>query len=201
LKDRTKGGLIKVAESYHQNQYLSQNVERVFKVAALPDELEEVRGYWKTKMDLKVGDTVIVSYYDSLFSKVIKTDDGKEYRMILYYDIITAIRKNKLYPINGYLLFTPVYATFKSKIDLAKPAMRVIDYRYGYIEHTSYPNYYYTKSYGGDLDKDIDVKKGDTVIFLNEFKKFAPILEHSIHKTLDKEYYYCQRCKIAAKIA
>jgi co-chaperonin GroES (HSP10) len=199
FQEKTKGGLQRVAESYHRDQYLTQNVERVFEVAELPEELTEVRGYWKTKIDLKKGDKIFVQYHDSLFAKVIKTADGKEYRMILYYHIIAALRKEKIIPVNGYLLFTPVYQTYKTKLNLAAPSLKVIDYRYGVIEYTSYPNYYYTKSTLENADEGIDVKKGDKVIFTDEFNKFAPELENDIYKILGKKYYYCQRCKIAAK--
>ena len=196
FSDKTKGGLIKVAESYNRDQYLTQNVERVFEVVKLPDYLEEDRMFWDTQIDLKIGDRVIVDYFDSLNSKVIKTDDGEEYRLILYYGIITAIRGGKIIPLNGYLLFTPIYSTLKTALQLSPGTLKTIDYRFGIVEHISYPNKYYNKGEKKNLDKGINIRKGDKIVFLNEFRKFAPILEDKIYKTLDKSYYYCHRYKV-----
>ena len=201
FEDKTKGGLIKVAPAFNRDQYLTQNVERIFDVVKLPSALDEDKMFWDTRIDLKIGDRVIVDYFDSLNSKVVITDDGQEYRLILYYGIITAIRKEKIIPVNGYVLFTPIYATLKTPLHLTSKTLKTIDYRFGKIEHTSYPNYFYNKGERQNLDKNININKGDVVIFLNEFRKFAPVLEDKIYRTLDKEYYYCHRYKIGGKVA
>ena len=206
-----KTGLIKATHKYHQDQYLPQNVERVFEVVALPDELDETLDhYWHTQIDLKVGDYVIVDYFASLFSNVILTED-QEYRAILYYKIITKISQSKIggswdkiQPINGYVIFTPVYEKLPKYVIVPDSAKR-IDPRYGMIQYTSPANEYYIREKKEYLDQGINISKGDQVMFIKinenvDPKKFAPILEDEVHKVLDKMYYYCQRNRIAAKM-
>jgi co-chaperonin GroES (HSP10) len=199
FEDRTKGGLIRRAESTNRDQYISNNVERIFEVVKLPKELDE-KGFWKTRIDVKVGDIVVVDYFDSLNSKVIKTKDEEEYRFILYYGIVAIIKKEKLVPINGFILFTPIYLKYKTSIIVTEKSKMIIDPRFGRVEYTSFPNYYYDKGEIQNLDKDIDIKKNDIIVFLNSFKRFAEKLEDDLFRTLDKEYYYCHRYKIAGKI-
>lgn len=207
-----KTGLIKATHHFNRDQYLPQNVERVFEVISLPDKLDENIGhYWHAEIELKIGDYVIVEYFASLFSNVMMAD-GYEYRAIPYYKIITKIEQSKnggiwdrIQPINGYILFTPVYEKMPDFIIVPDSAKR-IDPRYGMIEFVSPANKYYLREKKEYLDQDIKIKKGDKVMFIKVHEnvdptKFAPILENKMHKVLGKMYYYCQRSRIAAKMA
>jgi co-chaperonin GroES (HSP10) len=198
ITDLTLGGIQRTTESWNRDQFLTENSERIFEIISLPDKLKGCKGKWKTQIDLQVGDKVVVQYYGSLNSKVIKTQDC-EYRFILYYDIITKVYPDKLIPINGYILFTTLKLAFNTNLVIPEYA-RKTDPRYGIIEHISPPNEYYIREKNYNYDKGIDIKVRDKVIFIMPIDRFAPILEDKKYRTLDKEYYYCQRHRIGAKI-
>lgn len=198
ITDLSKGGIQRTTEAWNRDQFLTENVERIFEVVALPKKLNGVKGKWKTKLDLKVGDKIIVQYFGSLNSKVIKTPEA-EYRFILYYDIITKVYPDKLTPINGFILFTTLKLAFETNLIIPEYA-RKIDPRYGIIEYTSPPNEYYMREKDFDYDKGVDINVGDKVVFIMPLDRFAPILEDKKYRTLDKEYYYCQRNRIGGKV-
>ncbi|MBN1683765.1 hypothetical protein JW865_09470 [Candidatus Bathyarchaeota archaeon] len=200
INDTTESGINKASEYYNRDQYLSQNVERIFQVVAIPGKIKEERGFWMTDLDVKVGDKVVVSYFDSLNSKVAKVGK-KEYRFIKYFGIVAIIKDDEIIPVNGNILFSPVYIEpKKSNIIEVIQTKKIIDYRFGIVEKTGKPNKYYTKGYNINYDKDIDIKVGDKVVFTDAWSKFAPVLEHELHRKLDKEYYYCQRYQVGGKI-
>ena len=153
----------------------------------------------KTEVEIKTGDQVIVNYMDSLNSFVL-ISEGVEYRFILYYSIIAAIRGKDVKPINGYVLFKTVPMVFNTSLTIPDHLKQVIDVRYGIIEHAGKPNKYYTKEVNVDHDKGVDITAGDKVVFIMPLDMFAPELEAPIHKTLDRKYRYCQRTNIAGKI-
>lgn len=197
FEKRTKGGLFKAARVYNRDQYLPQNVERIFQVVALPDKIEDQSPFWKTPIDIKIGDIVYVEYFESLNSKVIVTKEN-EYRFIRYFKIITIKRDDKLIPINGYILFTRIPLTIKTDLIIPETVKGQLDPRYGIVEFTSPPIEYYFKE-DKENDKDVEIEVGDKVIFVMPIEKFAPQLEHSLHITLDKKYFYCHRYSIAGK--
>lgn len=197
INDRTIGGLQKVSEAYNRDQYLPQNVERIFEVIALPEKLTEERGFWKTSIEIQVGDKIISTYHDSLNSKLIKTEN-REYRFILYYGIVAIIRGEDIIPINGNILFSPVYEEHKTSLILLDQN-KVTDYRFGKVDYIGTPNEYYTKGYNVNEDKGIEINKGDKIVFTVPWGKFAPMLENPIHRKLSKDYYYCQRYYIGGK--
>lgn len=200
LTATTKSGIQKVSSIYSVDQFTPQNTERVFEVVSLPDELEEKFGFWKTQIDVQKGDIVIVEYYESMFSKVVMVGD-QEYRFISYYKIITKVKDNELIPINGYLIFTQVKLSYGTFLHITDKMANVQDPRYGIIEYLSPANEYYTKDTKDNADKYVDVSKGDKVVFIMPLDRFAPPLEHKIHRILDKQYYYCHRFRIGAKFA
>jgi co-chaperonin GroES (HSP10) len=215
LTDTTPAGIQKASIYYHRDQYLPGNVERVFEVTALPDKLTEQFGRWKTDIEVSVGDIIIVSYFDSLNSKVILTKSD-EYRFIQYYGIIAVIKsfneiskENHPYvmnhgeifpnikPVNGYLLFTTLFEEIKTSLILAQ---KHIDPRIGLVEHIGTANKYYTKGEKDYYDKGIEVKKGDKIVFKDIYNRFAPPLENELHQVLDKRYFYCHRFRLGGKL-
>ena len=199
LNSTTPAGIYKASEYFNRDQWLTQNVERVLEIVAVPDELDDSFGYWKTTMDAKPGDKAIVSFHDSLNCSVV-ISGGHEYRILRYFSIITLIRNKKLIPVNGYMLFTQVPVKYKTTLAVPDFMKKKLDLRYGVIEHLAPPNEYYTKEDKQDLDKGIDVKKGDKVVFISPLDLYAPKLESEIHSTLGKKYRYCQRFRIGGKI-
>lgn len=197
IHDTTNGGVIKATDIYNRDQYIVQNSERVFEIVSIPDKLEEQIGFWKTDIEIKVGDIAFVQYHESLNAKVIKTED-EEYRFILYYGIIAVKREDKIIPINGYTLFTRVPIEFQTQLIIPDKA-KIPDPRYGIIEYISKPNKYHIKDKKQDSEKGVDISVGDKVIFIEPIERSAPILEYPLHRKLDKEYYYCQRHRIGGK--
>jgi hypothetical protein len=206
FKDRTKGGIQVATEAWNRDQYLTQNAERIYEVVALPEKLNEQSGFWKTTMDLRIGDRIIAQYHQTLNAKTIHDDDGNEYRLLLYYGIIAAIRGTDIIPVNGYFLFTPVYKEYKTMLILPN-LPKEIEYFSGKVEYVSEGNERYVKNDRGRLSVDksrndtgIIISKGDTVKFMLPWPMFAPPLEEEPFVTLDKKYFYTQRHKIGAKI-
>ena len=202
IKDQTKGGLWKVAESYNRDQFLTQNAERIYEVAARPEFLNKKNTPWETDVEIREGDKIIVVFHPTLKANVIIDDNGDEYRFIPYHSIIAKINNDKLEPINGYIIFTPVYEKIETSLhsEFIKPK---IDYTQGKIAFLSNPNKQYYLNNEQDYDRSdygIDIKIGDTVKFLLKHNLYAIKLEDELHRKLDEEYYCCHRHRIATVI-
>jgi len=173
-------------------------------VAVLPKEFNkdnaEKTSYWNTDLEVKVGDIVISCFLNSLNAKVLITDDGSEYRLISYFALIVALRKEKVICLNGYFLFTRMLEEIKTTLWVPNQKKRNYDTRLGLVEYVGNPVHYYHRDGGGDFDKGINIQRGDKVLFLTSYSLFAPPLENEKFRIMDKDYYYAQRYRLAGKV-
>lgn len=216
---KTGVGLIKSTEAYHRDQFLVQNVDRVYTVVAVPSYLTDKIGLWHTDIDVNVGDTVWAKPVNALESTVVKVEFGDEmgeYRFINYHSLLVAKRacdgeysqidkksnfildNDILYcviPLNGYILFDEVYKSNNANIVSLKKER---DYLYGTIRFIGNPVDYYIDKVNHDDDKGVNVKIGDKVMFVGEQRGIA--LEHDMYLSFygNRKYFCLQRWVIAS---
>jgi hypothetical protein len=214
---RSFSGIYLFNEQYNKNQWLSNNVDRVYEVIVLPKCLTNKR--WITEVELEKGDIIIISQIEAAnCPKVIVNKE--EYYLIDYYCIKVAKRKDdkgeiqddggryKVVPINGNVICEDVIKT--EKIGLFEK--KTIDMPYGKVKWVGRKNNGYSKIVNGDRifeDRDygVDVKPGDTV-FMPIFKEIDPVnntryLEYNLYSRFDngKKYFAVQRQYMEAIIS
>lgn len=206
INEKTQSGIFKANKAWKRDQFLPYYADRIFEVVKVPDEFtdEPQLGYWKTEIEVKVGDTVIVNFKDSLDAKSLFDSQGNEYRILKYYSLIVALRKKAIIPLNGYFLFTRLYEQIKVQsfhLEIPKTTYK-FDPRVGKVEYVGTPVKYYYRSGGGDFDKGIDIKRGDNIMFIAPYiglraSGYAIPLENPMFKIMDQDYFACQRYRVA----
>jgi hypothetical protein len=193
--------------------------ERVFRVAKAPDSVyfnprnSKKSNLFKTEMEVQVGDTIFINQIESLNSWTYSFE-GKIYHTIKYDNIVCAIRDDKIIPVNGFILVSPVKKTRKALLhEVEYMAMNE-----GIVEYIGKPNKDYIRNYFPGTNKRIkgriwsdsgteELEVGCTVLFdkkqngnlaFTGGEKSASIfpLESLEHQTLDKRYFCVQRPKI-----
>lgn len=165
---------------------------------------------WKTEMEIKKGDRVIM-YYLAVQNCLAKEQkryvrEGKETSIFISYNNIYAvIRDNKIIPINGYVLVEhvedPVWINKKKHYEeknIEIPDLRKLsktNCTYGKIRYIGKANKEY--AHKTLTDGSIDVKEGDVIIM----KKVRDIpLEYEYHAKLNngRKLFRMQRHDILA---
>jgi len=157
------------------------------------DIMESVE--YLTDIEVEVGDQVFFHYLQiniAISEKKVLIEDGKFFIFIRYDSLFCAIRNNNMIMLNGWMLLEPIERAVnkESKVITTLPRDRQKkDPLKGKIIHVGTPvkEYFYGKV---EADNGIDVKKGDTVIFLPHSD--IP-LEYSMHQSLKEVYYRVQR--------
>ena len=189
---------------YHQNQELVQNVDRVYEVIVVPRKLSPV--YWETTVDIEPGDVVWVTPLDALNAPEVQDENGDEYRLLSYDELIVAKRGEKVIPLNGNVLMVNMYTKTIIGIDssLVPIQENAIVWELAEIAYKGKQNKSYVNS--GDSDRGVNVKKGDIVVLdlpnKNESTMGRKYIEEDMfarfHK--DKRFFYEQRPSIMAII-
>ena len=172
----------------------------------LPDAMP-----WKTHMELKYGDKVIM-YYLSVVNAMAPeasrsmTKDGERYVWVKYQNIYAAIRNQLIVPINGYCLIEPMED--QSWLDMGKrmkeaglEAVRLkvksnVNVVYGRVKYAGRPNDAYVDGQSDDM---VNVNPGDRVVM----RKISDIpMEYDLHASIDggAKYWRVQRRRILAKL-
>ncbi len=167
---------------------------------------------WKTPMELKFGDKVIV-YYLAVVNALKKDslkyilEGNDRFVFIKYQSIFTVVREGKIIPINGYVLIEPCP---NPMIEAQKERMRKIGLElvklnettkdqvsYGIVRYAGTPNEAYTDQ--GQTDEEVNIEVGDTVVI----KRTADIpVQYELHQKINdgKKLWRVQRRSILAKI-
>ena len=171
---------------------------------------------WKTPMEVKIGDRVVVYYLSILNALGVYNKDGQQksmkafvegddkYVLIEYQNIFAIIRDGVMMPINGYCLIEPMedpeWTRTKKRITNAgliplkmkeKTNTHVV---YGIVRYCGRPNEAYVDNHSDD---GVAVNPGDIVIM----KRISDLpLEYDLHAKIDggKKYWRIQRRKILA---
>ena len=191
-----------------------KHIVRVGTVEKTPENLiyhHKKSGYpWKTTMDLKEGDRVVM--YFMAIQNCLAPEKKKCYRegkdvwiFIKYHNIYAVIEKNNIRPINGYVLVEPVEdpAWLEKKERFEKMNMEIPDLRkasnvdvtYGKIAYIAPPNEEYADDYKSDLHH--EEKVGDTIVM----RRITDIpVEYEYHAKMDggRKLYRMQRHQILA---
>lgn len=193
-----------------------KHIVRVGTVVKTPETLvyhHKKSGYpWKTTMDLKEGDRVVM-YFMAIQNCLAPEQkkcyiEGKDvWIFIKYHNIYAVIEENNIRPINGYVLVEPVEdpAWLEKKARLAKLNMDLPDLRkssnvdaaYGKIAYMGVPNEEYADDYKSDDHHNEQV--GDTVVM----KRITDIpVEYEYHAKMDggRKLYRMQRHQILAVV-
>jgi len=178
-------------------------------VVGLPSKLQytgkpNIGMPWKTSMEVKIGDTVILYYlavancFRPESPKAIV--DGEDRSIfITYQNIYAVVRDGKVIPVNGYCLVEPiedpVWASLKKRmtdvglVPFREEKKSMKDVVYGKVKYTGIPNEDYVD---GHSDNGVDVKPGDIIVM----KRISDIpLEYDMHAKLDGgvKYWRVQR--------
>lgn len=184
-------------KQYHQNEKLPQNVDRVFKVIRIPNEITPERTFWMTNIEVKPGDTVWVNYIDALNSPNVYDEDGVEYRLLSYFSLIVAKRKKAVIPLNGRVIMSNIYASKLESKWIHLSMKSKIEYALAKVEYVGTPNKYYFDV--DDSDEGIDIKRGDVVILdlinKNTASMSRKYIEDELYSKFNdkKMYFYEQR--------
>ncbi len=162
-------------------------VPRVGTVVKLPQGLyfhpkDNARGMrWKTTIELEVGDQVWMNFltaHDWQFKW-----EGKNYKVVLYEDIICAKRKGEVIMVNGYMLLKPVYELKKALFH----EQNVMVQNQGIIAYIGLKNEVYLNTKQSDSDL---LQVGDLVVFNAKESKKLRFLESALFKKFDGNMYW-----------
>ena len=199
---KTDSGIFLAVDEDYNPQFSARRYGRIIK---MPSELvydhDKQVGFsmpWKTKIEALVGDEVWFTSHGGNVSPIFRiVDNGKEYTMMGYQDLLLARRDGLLIPLNGVILFEDEEPdVIKSDyIDIVNNKKYKYDLGVVYISgnaNEEYANGYFT-------DNIADILPKGTKIVLN--KSFAPegkfpLLEEKAFARLDKELRYCYRYMI-----
>lgn len=167
---------------------------------------------WKTKMELQVGDRVVM-YYLAVMNCLASERrffirENKRFNIFIAYNNIYAIiRGNNVFPINGFVLVEPQedpewidMQERAKKLNLIIPDLRKpskTNVTFGKVVYMGEPNERYFDDYKSD--KNVNIKVGDVVIL----KKVRDIpLENEYHAKAagGRKLYRLQRHDILAVI-
>jgi len=154
-------------------------------------------------MELKKGDKVFFHYLQvtaAIKKELTLTIDGKLHIFIRYDQCFCSIRDEDIVMLNGWMLLEPFGNEDRITSDVINvdlPFHRTKPHPLkGEIAHIGIPvnKYLWSKH---ETDDDVEVSKGDKVMFL----PFSDIpLEYGLHQTLDKLYYRVQRKDLLNKL-
>lgn len=164
----TDAGIYVVSDSLNQDQYLINNVDRVYRVVKTPDVL--VPDLWKTEMELCPNDLIWIKPREAAYCLKIITK-SEVYYLISYYEINLTKRNNEIIPVNGLVVCSFIKEKIKSSLDWDK-GNRYIDK--GIVEYVSKTNILNKVKKGKYKDRGVSVKvkKGDEVLL----GRISPIL-------------------------
>lgn len=186
----TKSGII--ISIMTENQYMAQNADRVFEVVKLPERLRFVGVQksavrpvsWVTDMDLKVGDKIWVTAFETVNCQQIIID-GQNYSMIHYEEVRAAKRGEEIITVNGWILCHEIEHEERvleySKKKISEKELRVLcpaKANKSYVRE--YKKGKYTHVY---LDLEIEINPGDIIIKYDT--RFGTPLEDDMHRTFD----------------
>lgn len=200
---KTKGGLTLYIDTTFEPE---KHTVVTGTVEALPDKLYWKELPWKTEMELRVGDKVVM-YYMAVMNCMAKEQrryikepgTGKVFVFIKYTNIYAAIRDGAIIPINGYILAEPIPDPYweKKKKELMDKGIELAEDHnvnsnknvvFARLVHVGKPIEKYAAEYLSD--DNIDVKPGDEVIL----KKIRDIpIEYEYHTKLDRKLFRIQR--------
>lgn len=219
VHNKTNSGLY-YPESMHENQRLGDNVDVVYEVAGVPDKLVVRPGFWKTEIEIEVGDIVWANRKDALHCMVVVDKGGIEYRLISYYSLIVAQREvhefewghkssyiikddltYKVIPLNGYVLCSDIKSPASSTVITTNKILR----EEAKVEYVGKPNEYYMRGKKHiDLDGEISLKPKQR-IHLDIPNKNKDIINRAYVEdskftrfNKDNMYFYIQRRSINA---
>lgn len=165
---------------------------------------------WKTVPELKKGDVVYFEHLASIQAlgrkidvikdphevneKYMVDEDGDTYIFIEYKDIHTAIRGNKIIPINGYVLCEPVELEESEKLEakfvhIPEQFLPKESRKYMRVAHIGRPNDRYIED--KFTDSNSELSEGDVVLVY----KFNHVpFEQSLHRhfSKDKKFFRVQ---------
>jgi len=149
---------------------------------------------WDTDMQMKEGDIVLFNYIDAINAPLILVGEEKYY-IVKYSECYVCKRKvngkEKITPLNGYLICEKVFKEKQSTLDHL--STKQIDERYLKAIYIGKP----VKRYfgRGDFDDEVTkIKKGDKLLKVDP--KLAPKTEISYHAEFfnqQKEFVFLQR--------
>ncbi len=160
---------------------------------------------WKTEMELQKGDTVYMEYFAVMMALADKYDqaasypqptwfeiDGALYISIPYAYVYFAIRNDKVLPVNGYCIATPINVDVVKSDTIYIPTEQAnkTSGRWAQLIHVGKANTAFMDKNHRDVG---ELSPGDVVMF-NSYANQR--IEYSLHKTLfdkDKEYVVIQR--------
>lgn len=166
---------------------------------------------WKTPIELKFGDRVVMYYLsvvnalrpETLRAVVI---EGEKYIWIQYQNIFAAVREGLIVPVNGYCLIEPCDSPEITAQDDRMKKVGLTMFRsdkksltgvvYGKVKYLGRPNDAYVD---GHTDEGVNINPGDTVVM----KKITDLpLEYDMHANIDggKRYWRVQRRYIFGKL-
>jgi len=149
---------------------------------------------FKMPITVKPGDKVFFHYLQintAVSQNKTIYKDGKYYIFIKLDSLFFGIRNDKYIMFNGWMLLKPIkLAVDKEKkyLDTLPKNRQEHDPLMGEIAFVGDPVHQYF--YGSETDSGVDVKKGDTVIFLPESD--IPV-EYPMHQSLKQKYFRVQR--------
>ena len=163
---------------------------------------------WKTNMEIKLGDRVVIYYLAVLnalrkesYKAFIKGSDT--FICAEYQNIYALVRNGTIIPINGYCLIEPCEnpervilreRMKKLNIDLILPEKSNTEVVFGKVKYMGRPNQEYVD---GSSDDNVGINIGDTVVM----RKISDLpLEYDLHAKIDsgKKYWRVQRRRILA---
>jgi len=205
LSTPSKAGIYKASPQFQRNQFLAGTANRVHTVIKTCDKLtlwnpeNKTSGNclrWHTELEIEPGDTVWISYpsaidYDGAIC------GGEEYKIVNYSEVRLAKKPDGSTVLcNGYVLYTHPKESRSSILIDPNPK---IDFSRGIVFLTGKKNSAYVigDKRWSDLEKDIDLKIGDT--FIKETPANRLILEDSLFRYYsDEDLYLILRRNIAA---
>lgn len=187
-----------------------KHVVRIGTVEKVPDKLYQKDAPWKTNIEIKEGDRVVM--YFLAIQNCLSPEQKKYIRkgndvwiFIKYHNIYAVIEEGNIRPVNGYVLVEPVEDPewIREKKLAAMKNLEIPDLReasntnvtYGKIVYMGKPNESYHDHYKSDMHHDEQV--GDTVMM----KRIRDIpVEYEYHAKIDggRKLYRIQRWDILA---
>jgi hypothetical protein len=153
-----------------------------------------------TDIEIKKGDKVWVQPIDALNSPELFDEEGNEYRLLRYFSLIVAKRKEAIIPLNGRILMSNVYSSKYSPVGLELVRKTNLEIGLAKIEYIGTPNKYYCYGkYKKNLDEGVNVSPGQIVVLhlinRNENILSRNYLEEETFAMFDrrKSYFYEQR--------
>lgn len=136
---KSEAGIILVTETTSDYDE-GEHADRIFIVRKVPKELffthnERLHGSlpWKTTIECKVGDEILIkpaaAHNAARFTK-----DGKDYRLVPYDECICVKRKDKIIPLNGYVICEEVYDETKSSY-FSVVNTKVLNPKFGIVKY------------------------------------------------------------------